>query len=97
MNTFQCSPQQLRNAATNADTIGGAIRSHPVLHLSVGDVGHAGVAAALNTFRAAWSGELQLRGTATTGSAALLRGAAVDTEQVDRLLAQAAAQLVART
>lgn len=93
MSTFQCSPQQLRNAATNAATIGNAIATHPVHQIAGGNLGHDGVAAALETFRSAWVGEMQLRGGATEQATRLLNGAAADTERVDKLLASAVSGL----
>ncbi|MGO2141751.1 MAG: hypothetical protein ACTH30_15235 [Leucobacter sp.] len=93
MSTFQCSPQQLRNAATNAATIGSAIAAHPVYQIRSGDLGHAGVAGALDAFRSGWAAELQLRAQATQQAAQLLNGAAADTERVDQLLANAASRL----
>ncbi|MFF1573797.1 hypothetical protein ACFVWR_13700 [Leifsonia sp. NPDC058292] len=93
MSTFECSPQQLRNAATNASTIGRAIATHPVHALAGGDIGHAEVAAALESFRSAWSGELRLRDEAAQQAARLLNTAAADTQHLDALLAHAAAGL----
>lgn len=93
MSSFQCSPQQLRNGATNAATIESAIGSNPVNGLGVGDIGHAGVSSALEAFRTAWSGELRLRGTAAQQASRLLQGAAADTERADMLLARAASRL----
>ncbi|QIK62557.1 hypothetical protein G7068_04540 [Leucobacter viscericola] len=82
MASLQLSPQHFRNGATNASTIGSAITSLPVRHLNNGDLGHAGVAAALTGFRDAWVTELALR-----------KKAATDTERVDTLLANAAARI----
>ena len=91
MSSFHSDTTALRNAAINAATIGSAIGTHPVSQLAGGDYGNAGVAAAVAGFREAWSNELRLRQQATTEAAALLRGAAADTDRLDALLARAAA------
>lgn len=93
MSSFECSSQQLRNAATNAGTIENAIMVNPLHRVHGGDLGHAGVSAALEAFRASWSGEFRLRGSAAQQAAQLLRGAAADTDRVDALLAQAVSRL----
>lgn len=93
MNDFQCSPQDLRNGSTNADTIAAAISRHPVHQLNAGDIGHAGVAAALTSFREAWTHEFQIRKHAADEAGRMLQGAANDSERVDTLLAQAIAQI----
>ncbi|WP_211373388.1 hypothetical protein [Agromyces italicus] len=96
MSDFQCSPQELRNGAVNAGVIGQAIAGHPVHRLISGDVGHAGVAAAVTAFREAWAGEYRLRQQAADEASQMLQGAATDTERVDALLAQAIAQIGGR-
>lgn len=93
MSDFEYSPQQLRNAATNATVIGNAIAAHPVHALPGGDIGHPGVAAAIDLFRSAWSNELRLRNESATEASLVLAAAARDTERVDALLADAASRL----
>ncbi|AJM76998.1 hypothetical protein [Rathayibacter toxicus] len=93
MSNFECSPQQLLNAATNAATIGNAITTNPVNTLPGGDLGHAGVAAAVDVFRSAWAGELRLRENATAEASRLLAGAASDVARLDTLLANAISRL----
>ena len=93
MAQFHASSQLLRNGASNAATIRDALSSHPVHHLTAGDLGHAGVAAAVNGFRGAWLTELSLRKKAASEARTLLATAASDTEHVDRLLATAATRL----
>lgn len=93
MSRFECSSQQLRNAAANAATIENAISVNPVHRMRGGDIGHAGVSAALEAFRASWSGEFRLRGSAAQHASRLLRSTAADTDRVDALLARAASRL----
>lgn len=93
MSSFQCSPEQLANGASNALTIGGALNAHPVSAMPSGDLGHAAVTAALEAFRASWSGEFMLRAVAAQEAASLLTGAANDVARLDTLLAAAAARL----
>lgn len=93
MVSFQVSPQHLRNGAQNASTITTAIGTHSVQRLSPGDLGHAGLAAALTGFQSAWTTELLLRKKAATEAKTLLTTAASDTEHIDRVLATTASRL----
>lgn len=93
MGTFQCSPQHLQNAATNATAISGALAAHQTHALPGGDLGHAAVASALDAFARAWSAEFRARATAADLAAGLLAGAARDTARVEQLLARAASRL----
>ncbi|ODA90063.1 hypothetical protein ATY41_03300 [Leifsonia xyli subsp. xyli] len=94
MSTLRVSPGQLRAGASNTGIIEHAITTHPVHQLTVGDIGHAGVAAALNQFREASTAELRLRQQGTIQGEQILTAAASDTERVDTLLAQAATRMV---
>jgi hypothetical protein len=94
VSTLRVSPQQLRVGASNTGVIEHAIATHPVHQLTVGDIGHAGVAAALNQFREACTAELRLRQRGTTQGGQILTAAAADSERVDTLLAQAATRMV---
>lgn len=94
MSRFQLSHQELRNGATNAGIIGQALGAHPVHHLVSGDVGHAGVAAALNQFRDVWAAELRLRQRGSVQAGRVLTAAATDVQRLDELLAQAASGMV---
>lgn len=94
MSTLRVSPQQLRAGASNTGIIGHAITTHPVHQLTVGELGHAGVAAALNHFREACTADLRLRQRGTAQGGQILTVAASDTERLDTLLAQAATSMV---
>ena len=93
MSSVKVSSAELRTGAANAGIIGNAIAAHPVHHLAVGDLGHAGVAAALQEFRTAWVAEFHRRKQGTEQAAAVLTSAASDTERLDTLLAQAASRV----
>jgi hypothetical protein len=93
MANFRASSHHLRNGASNAAVIRDAVSSHPVRHLTAGDLGHAGLSAALNGFRDAWASEYTLRRKAAAEARRLLATAASDTEHVDRILAHAATGL----
>lgn len=90
MAMLRLSSPQFRNGASNAAVIRDAVTSHPVRHLTAGDLGHAGLAAALYGFRDAWAGEYALRKKAATEARRLLSTAASDIEHLDRVLAHAA-------
>ena len=72
-----------------------AIAALPVHQLAVGDVGHAGVAAGLNTFGQGWAAELRLRQGGTTQAGQVLTTASSDSERLDVLLAQSVSRMVA--
>ena len=93
MSSFQISTQALRNGATNTSIIGQALSSHPVHQLCAGDVGHTGVASAVNHFRDAWSRELRLRERGTQHAGRILTAAASDVQRLDTLLALAATRM----
>ena len=94
MSVLRVSSQLLRAGAGNTGVIEHAITTHPVHQLTVGDVGHAGVAVAVNQFRQACTAEFRLRQHGTTQSGQVLAAAAADTERVDTLLAQSASRIV---
>lgn len=94
MNILRISSQDLRAGARNTGLIEHAIATHPVHQLAVGDVGHAGVAAALNQFRQAWLAELHLRQGGATQAGQILTVAATDAEHLDTLLAQSSSRMM---
>lgn len=90
---MQLSTQALRAGAATVGRIAQIVNGHPFSEVVAGNLGHAGVAAAVTEFSEAWTAELRRRAMSAADAEAVLHCAADDAARVDALLARAASQL----